>query len=106
MSIVCNPMVQTVLDAKRGGVGASWKLAAVAALVLAALTAIVWPGDVEWLFDTSCIIEHAWKCNHSPRLAGRGLPGTFLINYGPLPTQIYQLLLLVSPNVRVLIALR
>lgn len=77
------------------------------ALVLLALVPVVlWPGDVSWLIDESRILATAWHANHDGQLADGGLYGNFGIRYGPLPTQIYQLLLLLTHDPIALVVLR
>lgn len=80
------------------------------ALALFALFALVpvvlWPGDVSWLIDEPRILAAAWHANHGGQLADGGLYGNFGIRYGPLPTQIYQALLLLTHDPRVLVLLR
>jgi hypothetical protein len=70
-----------------------------------ALTAL-WPGDVSWLMDEPRLIATAWHLNHDGQIAVGGLYGNFGIRYGPLPTQIYQLLLLVTHDPLTLVVLR
>jgi hypothetical protein len=80
-----------------------WSLALVAfGLLLVAW----WPGDVSWLLDEPRLIATAWHANHDGQLAVGGLYGNFGIRYGPLPTQIYQLLLLVTHDPFTLVVLR
>lgn len=77
------------------------------ALVLLALVPVVlWPGDVSWLIDEPRIIANAWHANHGHQLADGGLYGNFGIRYGPLPTQIYQVLLLLTHDPVALVVLR
>jgi len=74
------------------------------ALVMA-LTAL-WPGDVSWLLDEPRLIAAGWHANHVGQIAVGGLYGNFGIRYGPLPTQIYQVLLLVTHDPIALVVLR
>ena len=77
------------------------------ALVLLALAPVVlWPGEVSWLMDEPRLLAAAWHANHDGQLADGGLYGNFGIRYGPLPTQLYQALLLVTHDPRVLVVLR
>ncbi|MEP6667808.1 MAG: hypothetical protein ABJF10_01560 [Chthoniobacter sp.] len=75
-------------------------------LVLALLLIALWPGDVSWLLDEPRLIATAWHANHDHQLAVGGLYGNFGIRYGPLPTQIYQVLLLVTHDPFTLVVLR
>jgi len=77
-----------------------------ALLVLALMLIALWPGDVSWLLDEPRLIATAWHANHDHQLAVGGLYGNFGIRYGPLPTQIYQLLLLVTHDPFTLVVLR
>ncbi len=76
-------------------------------LVLLALVPVVlWPGDVSWLIDESRLLAAAWHANHDGQLADGGLYGNFGIRYGPLPTQTYQALLLLTHDPLTLVVLR
>jgi hypothetical protein len=67
---------------------------------------VLWPGDVSWLMDEPRLIAAAWHANHDRQIAVGGLYGNFGIRYGPLPTQIYQLLLLITHDPLTLVVLR
>jgi hypothetical protein len=75
-------------------------------VVLALGLIVLWPADVSWLMDEPRLIGAAWHANHDGRIAVGGLYGNFGIRYGPLPTQIYQLLLLVTHDPITLVVLR
>ncbi len=81
-------------------------LPALALLLLALVPVVLWPGDVSWLIDESRILAAAWHANHDGQLAAGGLYGNFGIRYGPLPTQIYQALLLLTHDPATLVVLR
>ena len=81
-------------------------LPALALVLLALVPVVLWPGDVSWLIDESRIIANAWHANHDGQLAAGGLYGNFGIRYGPLPTQIYQALLLLTHDPATLVVLR
>ena len=74
-------------------------------VVLALLVIVLWPGDVSWLMDEPRLIANAWHANHDHELAMGGLYGNFGIRYGPLGTQVYQVLLLITHDPFVLIVL-
>jgi hypothetical protein len=77
------------------------------ALILLGLVLVaLWPGDVSWLMDEPRLIATAWHLNHDGQIAVGGLYGNFGIRYGPLPTQIYQLLLLVTHDSFTIVVLR
>ncbi|MEQ1861901.1 MAG: hypothetical protein ABMA13_18435 [Chthoniobacteraceae bacterium] len=67
---------------------------------------LLWPGDATWLSDEPRLIAEAWHANHDHELARGGLWGNFGIRYGPLPTWIYQVLLLFTHDPVTLLALR
>lgn len=73
--------------------------------VALALT-LLWPGDVSWGSDEPRLIAEAWHANHDRELARGGLWGNFGIRYGPLPTWIYQALLLITHDPIALVVLR
>jgi hypothetical protein len=76
------------------------------AFVLAVAPAIFWPGDVSWINDEPRLIAAAWHANAAHTLAVGGLYGNFGIRYGPLATQIYQALLLITHDPVTLAVLR
>jgi hypothetical protein len=80
----------------------------VTALLIAAALALtlLWPGDVSWGSDEPRLLAEAWHANHDGELARGGLWGNFGIRYGPLPTWIYQLLLLFTHDPIKLVAIR
>jgi hypothetical protein len=75
-------------------------------IVLALAGLALWPGDASWLLDEPRLIATAWHGNHDWHLAVGGLYGNFGIRYGPLPTQVYQALLLFTHNPFALVVLR
>jgi hypothetical protein len=75
-------------------------------VLVATLAVVLWPGRVSWLIDEPRLIAAAWHFNDQGQLADGGLYGNFALRYGPLPTQIYQALLLVTHEPVVLIIVR
>jgi len=71
-------------------------LLALIPLFAAVALTLLWPGDVPWQIDEPRLIANAWHANHDHELVPGGLWGNFGIRYGPLPTWIYQGLLLVT----------
>ena len=67
---------------------------ALAALILAGLVPLVWPGDIPFINDEPQLIASAVNANQDHRLAAMGLLGTFGLFYGPAPTWVYQVLVL------------
>jgi hypothetical protein len=86
--------------------GASWTVAAVVTLLAALVPAVIWPGDTPWMNDEPAQIAKAFHANQARTLEHRGLKGSLGIHYGPLPTQIYQVLLLVTHDPIKLVVLR
>lgn len=64
-----------------------------------------WPGDAPWGGDDVVLITTAIKANHEHHLIPAGLGGSFGYPYGPIPSQIYQLLALFSHDPVVLVRL-
>ena len=82
-----------------------WRLAAVVTFLAACLPAVLWPGDVSWMNDEPNLIAHAFHANERHVLADEGLLGSFGIKYGPLPTQVYQAMLLLTHDPVKLVAI-
>ena len=77
-----------------------------ALLLIALAPLLLWPGDIPWLIDEPRLIANAWHANQDGALATAGLAGNFGVRYGPLPTQIYQALLLATHDPATLVILR
>lgn len=75
-------------------------------VLLAMVPLAIWPLDVSWCIDEPRLVATAWHANHDGQLAAHGLYGNFGVCYGPVPTQIYQLLLLISHDPGTLVILR
>ncbi len=76
-------------------------------LALAALFPVVFrPGDVSWLIDEPRLIANAFYFNRDHMPAHTGLFGNFGVPYGPVPTQIYQLMLCITHDPLTLVVLR
>ncbi len=76
-------------------------------LVLAALIPVaIWPGDVSWLIDEPRLVANAYYFNQDRLPAHTGLFGNFGVPYGPVPTQIYQVLLGFTHDPETLVVLR
>ena len=74
-------------------------------LVLCAVP-LLFPGDAPFINDEPALIEAAYLANAHHQLAAQGLTGTLGVAYGPLPIWIYQLFLLLSHDLVVLVLLR
>jgi hypothetical protein len=59
---------------------------------------LLFPGDATWVNDDPALIHQAVVANNHRTLATTGLTGSFGIPYGPLPIQIYQVMLLFTHN--------
>ena len=81
-------------------------IAFVAAMLLVCLLPAVWPGDAPWTNDEPHLLAAALDANAAHQPAAMGLFGSYGVPYGPLPTQIYQVLLLVTHNPVWLVAIR
>lgn len=84
----------------------SWTLAIVLTMAAAVVPAVLWAGDISWINDEPRLIAKAYHANRERRLETRGLSGNFGIPYGPLPTHVYQLLLLITHDPVSLAAIR
>ena len=82
------------------------RIAFCAFLLAACALPLICPGDVPFVSDEPHLIAAALRANREGRLAPVGLYGSFGVPYGPLPTQLYQLLLLVSHDPVILVLLR
>jgi hypothetical protein len=69
---------------------------ALAALVLAGLVPLIWPGDIPFINDEPQLIAGAVDANLGGRLATMGLLGTYGFVYGPAPVWVYQALMAAS----------
>lgn len=83
-----------------------WALAVVVTMAAALVSAVLWPGDISWVNDEPRLIAKAYHANREFRLEIKGLSGNFGIPYGPLPTHVYQFLLLFTHDPIVLGAIR
>jgi len=75
-----------------------------AALILAGLVPLIWPGDVAFINDEPLLVANAVAANDHHQLASMGLRGTYGFMYGPAPTWVYQLLVITSRDL-VLVAM-
>src|SRR6478735_2435534 len=71
-----------------------WILCTLVTLVAGVFLTVLWIGDISYLQDEPRQLAKAFHCNAAGTLESRGLNGNFGVPYGPLPTQIYQLILL------------
>jgi hypothetical protein len=74
----------------------SWWLAVIVTMAAAVVPVVWWIGDVSFIQDEPRLLAKAYHANAAGQLESRGLNGNFGIPYGPLPTQIYQVLLHVT----------
>src|SRR5687768_12246465 len=78
------------------GENISFILASVLTMAAAVGPAVLWIGDISWIQDEPRLIAKAYHANAARTLESRGLHGNFAVPYGPLPTHIYQALLLIT----------
>ncbi len=74
-------------------------------VLLAVIPAVILPGDAPFINDDAWLLLNALGANDAGALATAGLMGTKGVRYGPLPTWIYQLMLLVTHDPVVLVLL-
>lgn len=86
-----------------GGSGARLALIAVL-IVICSLTAL-WPGDIPFINDEPHFLYKALRANQHGQLESTGLRGSLGYQYGPLPVWMYQGLLAISHNLRVVVVL-
>jgi hypothetical protein len=77
----------------------------IALLVLALVPVLLFPGDAPFINDEPQLLLSALSANHARTLASSGLWGSNGIPYGPVPTWIYQVLLVVTRDPVVLVTL-
>lgn len=76
-------------------------------LVLLALVPIVlWPLETCYCIDEPQLITHAARSNEQGDLYITGLFGNFGVPYGPVPTQIYQLILSITHDPATVVIIR
>jgi hypothetical protein len=80
--------------------------ATLATLIASLLPALLWVGDTPWIYDEPAELMIALDANQHHQLAFHALSGNFSVWYGPMPIQLLQVLLLISHDPRVLIAIR
>ncbi len=78
----------------------------VACLLIAASAMFYRPGAVAFGADEAALIGRAINANAAGQIASAGLTGTMGLPYGPLPTQVYQLLMLILPDPIAVVSLR
>lgn len=83
-----------------------WSAILVAPIVLfGAVMSVAMPGLALWIADEPKLIINALLANASGRPAPHGLLGTFDFFYGPIPTWLYQLILLVTHDVYAIVTI-
>ncbi len=73
------------------------------ALAAACAVPLLFPGDAPFINDEPRLIANAFLSNQQHRLAHFGLQGTQGYSYGPLPTWVYQALLLLSRDLSIVV---
>ena len=79
---------------------------AAASLIVACLLLVLFPGDTQLRNDEQDLLFAAAQANLDGRLASVGLMGSTGVRYGPLPTQFYQLALLLTSDIRNVVLIR
>jgi hypothetical protein len=92
--------------ARTRGENVSFVVASVVTMLLAVVPVVWWIGDVSFIQDEPRLLAKAYHCNAAGTIESRGLAGNFGVPYGPLPTQIYQVLLLITHDPLLLAAIR
>lgn len=86
----------------------SWASTLLALLLMAVafVPIVLWPSEVSWCIDEPRLIANAWHANNDREMATCGLFGNFAVPYGPVPTQIYQVILAISHDPGTIVLLR
>jgi hypothetical protein len=79
---------------------------AAVSMIGACLLLVLFPGDTQLRNDEQDLLFAAAQANLDGRLASAGLMGSTGVRYGPLPTQFYQLALLLTSDVRNVVLIR
>lgn len=74
----------------------AWWTAAVVTIAAAIVPAVLWVGDIGFMQDEPRLLAKAYHANAAGAIETKGLNGNFGVPYGPLPTHIYQILLLIT----------
>lgn len=84
-----------------------WEKGLALVLVVAwAFLCLNWAADVPWICDEPLLIHNALQTNVTGRLARHGLTGTQGVEYGPLPTWLYQGFVFFSHDMVLLVIVR
>lgn len=81
-------------------------IVAILLVLLAMIPLVLWPEDVSWCIDEPRLVAAAWHANNAGQMAAHGLYGNFGVCYGPVPTQVYQLLLHITHDPYTFVVLR
>jgi hypothetical protein len=73
---------------------ANWLAASVVTVLAAVLPAVLWIGDISFMQDEPRLLAKAFHANARHTIEIKGLNGNFGVPYGPLPTHVYQIILL------------
>jgi hypothetical protein len=75
---------------------ANWIAASVVTILAAVVPAVLWIGDISYMQDEPRLLAKAFHANARHMIEIKGLNGNFGVPYGPLPTHVYQIILLFS----------
>jgi hypothetical protein len=81
------------------------RFAATLVCVAIVVLMMIWPSDAPWGGDDAALVKLALRANREHFLAPAGLGGSFGYPYGPVPLQIYQVLLLFTHHLPTLVQL-
>src|SRR4051812_10903056 len=73
--------------------GANWIAASIITVLAAVIPAVLWVGDISFMQDEPRLLAKAFHANERHAIEIKGLNGNFGVPYGPLPTHIYQIIL-------------
>ena len=76
----------------------SWDRLFIPTAIILTAAALLFPGDVPFINDEALLINNALTANERGELAPKGLMGTVGIQYGPVPTWLYQAALLATQD--------
>jgi hypothetical protein len=73
---------------------ANWLAASIVTVFAAIVPAVLWIGDISFMQDEPRLLAKAFHANARHTIEIKGLNGNFGVPYGPLPTHVYQIILL------------
>jgi hypothetical protein len=89
-----HPNPRSAAAAESRAARANWLAASVVTVLAAVIPAVLWVGDISFMQDEPRLLAKAFHANARHTIEAKGLNGNFGVPYGPLPTHVYQILLL------------